>query len=58
VAGLEFGDARRVDIETDDRNAGLGERDRNRQADIAEPDDRDFTSVRHVDPCPDYKPVS
>ena len=41
----QFGDARRVDIEADDRRAGARKGDRDRQADIAEPDDRDFASV-------------
>ena len=40
VAGAQFGDAPAVDVEADHRHAGARKRDRDRQADIAEPDHR------------------
>ena len=43
VAGAQLRDARWIDVEADDRRAGARERDRHRQADIAEPDHGDPT---------------
>ena len=48
VPGAQLIDARAVDIETDDRHPGAGKRHGDRQADVAEPDDGDFTIVPHV----------
>jgi hypothetical protein len=44
-AGLEFGDASGIDVETDDRRALPGEGNRDRQADIAKPDDGELSTV-------------
>ena len=41
----QFVDALAIDIETDHRNAGTRKRNRDRQTDIAEADDGDFSSV-------------
>ena len=48
VAGAQLIDALAVDIKADDRSAGTRKCDRNRQADIAEPDHRDLALVRHA----------
>src|SRR5262249_61692240 len=45
MAGLELGYASRIDVETDDRRALSGEGDRDRQADIAKPDDGELSTV-------------
>ena len=41
----QFVYARAIDIEADHRNTGARKRNRDRQANIAEADNRDFTSV-------------
>jgi hypothetical protein len=45
MAGLELDDAAGIDVEADDRGALPRKRDRNRQADIAKPDDGEFSTV-------------
>ena len=47
ASGLQIGNAGPVDVEADRRHAGPPERDGDRQADIAETDDCDASSV-HV----------
>ena len=47
VAGAQFGDAARVDVEADHRRARARKRDRDRQADIAKADHGDLAAVRH-----------
>ena len=47
MAGLEPGDAAGVDIEADDRRTLPRKGDGDRQTDIAEPDDRELSTVRH-----------
>ena len=48
VAGAQLLDALAVDVEADHRDARARKRDGDRQADIAEPDHRDFALVGHA----------
>ena len=48
LAGAQLRDAPGVDIEADDRGAGTGKPDSDRQADVPQPDDRNLASVRHA----------
>ena len=45
-AGAQFLDTYAVDVETDHRDARACKGDRHRQADIAEPDDRELARMR------------
>ena len=52
MAGTQFVDAPAIDVIGHHRHAGAAKGDGNRQADIAEPDDGDFSRMRHKDPLP------
>ena len=48
VAGAQFINAHAVDVKAGHGHAGTRKGDRHRKADIAQTDDRDFTTVGHA----------